>query len=240
MDAILSPAWELSLLGFWQLTRTGVPVDVGARQQRLIAALALLGPRSRQFIAGLLWPDSPEAQAAGSLRTSLFRISHQLPLLLHCTPASLSLADGVRVDFREVRQLIASVQNGHAQPPEHSIDVLQAADLLPGWYEDWVMFEQERLQLLRLDALETMAARFLDAGDVPRAIEAARVAASIEPLRESAQQLLARSHLRAGNQAAAIRSFQQFRLRLQRELGVAPSRSFADLLNVPSSAAPAQ
>ncbi len=230
--------WELKLLGYWQLKRDGQPIDVGIRQQRLIAALALLGARSRHFLAGRLWPDSSEAQAAGSLRASVFQVNHQLSNLLCFSNDSLFLDPAVTVDFQRVRWLIADIENAGEQVTAAATDVLRDADLLPGWYDDWVIFEQERFQQQRLEALENLAKHFLFIGDLNHAIDAAHVAASIEPLRESAQLILLRGHLEAGNTAWALRAFHEFRTKLRTELGVSPSRRFAELLELQPVAEP--
>jgi DNA-binding SARP family transcriptional activator len=238
MDGTSCHGWELKLLGYWQLKRDGTPIDVGIRQQRLIAALALLGARSRHFLAGRLWPDSSDSQAAGSLRASVFQVTHQLPNLLCYSNDSIFLDPDVKVDFNTVRWLIADIENAGPDVGADATDVLRNADLLPGWYDDWVIFEQERLQQQRLDALETLAKHFLLVGDLNRAIDAAHVAASIEPLRESAQLILLRGHLEAGNTAWALRVFNEFRTRLRSELGVSPSRRFAELLELQTVAEP--
>ncbi len=190
MDDADSQPWELNLLGSWHLTLGGHPVAVGLRQQRLIAALGILGARSRHSLASLLWPDSSEAQAAGNLRASLFHIMHKLPGLVCPSPDSLFLEPGVTVDFHRIRWLIADIQEAANLAEPDSADLLYHADLLPGWYEDWVIFEQERLQQLRLDGLEALAKHYLRAGATGPAIEAALAATAIEPLRESAQLIL--------------------------------------------------
>lgn len=222
--------WELQLLGCWQLKRDGQPVDIGIRQQRLIAALALLGPRSRRYLTGLLWPDSTDAQAAGSLRTTVFRITHEQPGLLEGFGDSLRLAPGVPVDTFAVRQVIDDVARGDFAPAIGCVDLLRNADLLPGWYEDWVVFEQEQLTQQRVHCLEALGEYLLQSNDVARALEAAHAAASIEPLRESAQLLILKANLKAGNNVRAMKSFEDFHRKTQSELGVAPSSRFRDLL----------
>jgi DNA-binding SARP family transcriptional activator len=226
--------WDLNLLGYWQLRMNGRPQEVGSRQQRLITALALLGSRSRAFLADLLWPDSPENQAAGNLRASVFRVSHQLPFLLEASPGSLALNPDVEVDVHHVRALIREIEVDHdpSNVPTDAIETLRRADLLPGWYEDWVLFEQERLRQQRLDTLETLARRCLDRRDYNSAKEAAAAAIAIEPLRESAHLLLVRSHLAEGNQASATRVYRDLRTRLRQELGSAPGEAFTQLLQV--------
>jgi len=227
---ILVPRWDLTLLGYWQLKRNDEPVDVGARQKRVITSLALLGVRPRHFIATLLWPDGSETQAAGNLRASIFRISHELPYLM-CTTEPLRLEDHVTVDVHRLRQTIgALIDSGEPGVPRTTIDLLRTTELLPGWYEDWVVCEQELLQHERVDALEILARRYLAEGDPPHAIVAARSAASIEPLRESLQFLLVRGYLAADNRASALSAYRDFCLRLRSELGMAPSPRFDDLL----------
>ncbi len=130
-----TPGWDLRVRGYWQLRYNGVSVEVGARQQRLLAALALLHTQPRHVLAALLWPDSPERQSAGNLRASVFRISHELPRLLSATDP-LRLDAAVRVDLREVRELITEITlTGTRLVPPESSDLLQEANLLPGWYE---------------------------------------------------------------------------------------------------------
>ncbi|WP_190273557.1 AfsR/SARP family transcriptional regulator [Crystallibacter crystallopoietes] len=221
--------WELQLAGGWQLRRDKLPVKVALRQRRLIAALALYGRQSRSFLAGLLWPDSSETQAAGSLRESIFLINKHLPGLLGQTADPLDLASGVIVDVHEVRARAARLQE---HPVHHRgvLDLVQNAELLPGWYEDWVVSEQERWQRLRLTVLERLSRQYLDQGDTEQAMEAARAATVIEPLRESAQRLLMQACLAEGNHAEALRLYQSFRIRLRREFGVAPSAIISDLI----------
>ncbi|WP_166791671.1 AfsR/SARP family transcriptional regulator [Cryobacterium frigoriphilum] len=223
------------MLGCWQLRRNEQAVEVGARQKRLISALALLGARSRHVVAGLLWPDSSEVQAAGNLRASLFRIAHDLPALVRpCDP--LQLEPTVIVDLHAVRHLIDEITDAAARPAAHlavpgdAAEVLRAADLLPGWYEDWVLREQDRLQQQRIEALEALARHHLRHSDLGPAIGAARAATAIDPLRESAQLILVRGHLAEDNHASALRAYREFRRSLGSELGVEPSPRFAELL----------
>lgn len=238
------PIWKLTVLGCWQLRHNDQAVEVGARQKRLISVLALLGARSRHVVAGLLWPESSELQAAGNLRASLFRITHDLPALVR--PADpLQLEPAVLVDLHAVRHLIDEIHliddirdaaNGapRVTPPftvaADAAEVLRSADLLPGWYEDWVLREQDRLQQQRIEALETLARHHLEHSDLGPAIGAARAATALDPLRESAQLILVRGHLAEDNHASALRAYREFRRSLGTELGVEPSPRFAELL----------
>ena len=105
-----------------------------------------------------------------------------------------------------------------------------AGDLLPDWYDDWVLIERERLRQLRLHALESLAIRRLDAGRYGEAAVAALAAVSIEPLRESAQRVLIRIHLAEGNVGEAVRQYRLYRNLLSDEMGLYPSEQIETLL----------
>ncbi len=227
-----TPGWDLRVLGYWQLRYNGLPVEVSTRQQRLLAALALLPTQPRHLLAALLWPDSPERQSAGNLRASVFHISHELPRLLSTTDP-LQLDTAVRIDLHEVRELITQITLNDGQPvPPKSIELLQEANLLPGWYEEWVINQQDTLINQRVEALVTLARSYLVAGSFSRALGAAHAAAAIDPLRESTQHLLVQCHLAEDNYASAVQVYRSFRAHLGRELGVEPSAHFAQLLGL--------
>ena len=71
------------------------------------------------------------------------------------------------------------------------------------------------------------------------AIEAGLAAVAGEPLRESARRALIRAYLAEGNQAAAVLQYRRFHSLLDRELGLAPSRSLGSLVNSGAEAASA-
>ena len=103
-------------------------------------------------------------------------------------------------------------------------------DLLPDWYDDWVLIERERLRQLRLHALEALAIRRLEAGRHGEAAGAALSAVSIEPLRESAQRVLIRVHLAEGNVGEAMRQYRSYKELILEELGLAPSEQIESLM----------
>ena len=217
--------WTLNLLGCWQLRRLGQPVRVASRQRRLITALALLGPRPRTAIAGLLWPDSNDQQAAASLRVALWHVAHELPGLLRDAQDPLALDPSVAVDFHGVQH---SLTQAYAEPVP--IEDLRAGELLPGWYEDWVIGEQERFRHLRVMALDAAAERALAEGDSDTAETAALAAANLEPLRERSVILLVRAELAAGNINGAQRSYRHFRSLCQDTFGLEPGFQLSQLM----------
>lgn len=215
-------AWELHVLGSWELFADGVPVPIGRRQQRLIASLALMGTRPRSYLAGLLWPESSDHQAAGNLRSAVFKLRHQMPALLDPSLDPLRLHDGIVIDLDGLRRAAQQALAG-TNPGPGTEDLLFGSELLPGWYDDWVMYEQERLRGLRVLALEALARRHLDGGNYEAAMSAARFAAALEPLRESAHKIISQAQTGSGSHADAQRTLIEFRRRLWNEMGVSPA-----------------
>jgi DNA-binding SARP family transcriptional activator len=205
--------------------------DLPRGVQRLVAHLCLSGRPARAAIAGHLWPEVPEEQALGSLRSALCRLHKVAPGLVDVSGGALSLAAGVRVDVRELRDWAERVRDPHAGVGDVTLPpAVLRGDLLPGWYDDWVLLERERVRQLRLHALESLALRLVAVGRLADALEVAYEAVRAEPLRESAHRTVVRVHLAEGNLVEAVRAHDRFRELLWEELGVPPSELMARLL----------
>ncbi|MET1034065.1 MAG: BTAD domain-containing putative transcriptional regulator [Arthrobacter sp.] len=223
--------WKLQLVGAWRLSGPDGALRVTLRQQRLISLLALQGGRPRSVLAGVLWPESAEERASGSLRESLWTINHQAPGLLEDDGRIVALADGVDVDADRIRKHVAVARTARPGPQRlRLLGLLRDAALLPGWYEDWVLTEQDGWLRMRLSALEGLAAEFLEAGQTALAADAAQCAVEIDPWRESALGLLLRSHLDSGDHVRVIQLYEAFAVRLRSEFGVAPSPRLSALV----------
>jgi DNA-binding SARP family transcriptional activator len=215
----------------WQLRRGTDVVHGAARQQRLITALAINGPRPRSYLVGLLWPESQESRALESLRVSMHLVLRQVPGLLINSGTVLSLSELVDVDLHrvrdQIRELSRSGLNGNVASYLHR---LRDADLLPAWYDDWVLFEQSRLRQDRLHAFQIIARESLARCDYESALEAAEAALELEPLYESAVGLLVQAEQELGNNAAALQAFEKYQVKLKEDMGLAPSGAIQRLV----------
>jgi DNA-binding SARP family transcriptional activator len=104
-----------------------------------------------------------------------------------------------------------------------------SAPLLSGWYDEWVVEERERLRRHQLDMLMGRACVHLERGHASAAVIDATWAVTVDPLNESAHQLLLRCHLAEGNVSEAMRHFAELRHLLDAELGVRP---FSDTIRI--------
>jgi DNA-binding SARP family transcriptional activator len=232
----LPPVFRIELLdGFTvrSTCRSPQPVDGDLPRgvQRLVAFLCLSSRPARTAVAGQLWPEVPEDQAQASLRSALWRLRRTAPGLVERTGGALSLAAGVRVDVRELDGWAERVLDPQARGDRMSLpDPALWGDLLPGWYDDWVLLERERVRQHRMHALEAVAVRLTAAGRHGMAVQAAHLAVRAEPLRESAHRTLVRGYLAEGNIAEALRAYHLFRQMLHDELGVAPTEQMTRLV----------
>lgn len=221
---------QLRLLGTWSLScglRSPAPLAV----RRLVTYLALRGPRSRSEIAAALWPDATEARAHGSLRTALWRVRSVHPRLVRADATWVSLHPGVRVDVDELVDDLRCLDAGVCPPRLRTLPPqLLDGELAPGWYDEWLLVERERVRQLRLHALESLAVQLAAQSRFGLAVEAALAAVRAEPLRESAHRVLLQVHLAEGNRSEALRHFDEYRRLLGCELGVSPGRTLLEVL----------
>jgi DNA-binding SARP family transcriptional activator len=226
----------LDLLDGPRLTVGPDIVHVPVRSQRLVAFLGLRGAQPRTLIAGMLWPEAPEERARASLRAAVRDLTAKLPALLLVHPSQVSLARDVHVDVLRFRQVAHALLR-----PTPSEDAVTAGlalvpggalggSLLPGWHDDWAVAEAERLDQLRLHALDALVGRLLDRPDPAQALQVALAAAAIDPLRESTHRTVMRVYLAEGNPVDALRLYERFRTTLRVAMGIEPTRRMLDLV----------
>jgi len=217
----------LALLGRFELIDDGSTVPLAPASQRLLAYVALAGRRVRRDgVAGALWSVESEHRAHTNLRSAIARVGARVPGLLYAVGAELALADTVSVDLDDARRVALEVISRPAATAIESAALSMSAlsaELLPGWYDDWVVNEAELWRQQRLHALEALSRVLTKAGRYAEAVVAAQAAVAGDPLRESAQAALIAVHLREGNQSEAVRTFERYRSRLRDELGLEPT-----------------
>jgi DNA-binding SARP family transcriptional activator len=208
---------ELRLLGGFALVRGGRPIRLPRSAQRVVALLALRGAGPRSWVAGMLWPDEPERKALANVRTAIWRAQRAGLVLAVSGRPFLRLPPEIRVDI-------------HDLPRSITAGGTRMTELLPGWPDDWIEIQREVLRQMMMYALEHAAGEAIFRGDSRRGLDLALTAVRVAPLRESAHRLVVRAHLAAGNVNAAHRHFDRARTLLRRELGLAPTPRFWQLL----------
>lgn len=224
--------YRLELLGKFLLRRDDASVALPMGPQRLLALLAIQGPAPRLVIMGTLWPHVGERHARGSLRTAMWRLHRDAPCLVESVADTLALRAEVVVDIHAAIESAQLVLQDRGQACVNGTFLYARGDLLPGWYDDWVIFERERFRQLRLHALDALARQLNAQGRYIDALEAAIESTRIEPLRESAHRMIIAIHLAEGNAAEAVRHYRFFRDMLGAELGIEPSPRLTAMISI--------
>jgi DNA-binding SARP family transcriptional activator len=214
---------HLALLDGFELRRGERVVSLPLSAQRLLAFIALHErPIRREYISGRIWTDSSQEHANANLRTALWRLRRPRCSLVEARGGGIGLASHVAVDARDVAARARRVLD-HRTEDEDVARLSEAGDLLPDWYEDWLVVERERIRQLRLCALEASCKDLAASGNFAAAVEAGLAAVAAEPLRESAHRLVMEAHIYQGNVAEALRQYHVFRRLLRDELRLVPS-----------------
>lgn len=226
------PAPRLSLLDGFRLCEGREAIALPPSTQRVLALLAIgQHPLPRLQISGTLWPDAPEPRSSGSLRSALWRLGRLAWALVSATRDYIELQPAVRVDYREACRAADRILGG--DDPDH-VDVApllrDPGELLPGWYDDWVVLERERYRQRRLRALEGLCRRYAASGRFSEACLAGLAAVASEPLRETSRRVLIEVYLGEGNYAEAGRQYRDYRQQLRAELGLEPSPHMSALM----------
>ncbi|HEY0812519.1 MAG TPA: BTAD domain-containing putative transcriptional regulator [Pseudonocardia sp.] len=214
-------------------------VEAGCRRElpensRRVLALVALRPEwlSRVTAAGRLWPGGDEHRAAGNLRSALWRMRGAGIDIIESDRSALRLRPDALVDLRLAEDWALRMIDGCPTSTDLATIGWQAHafDLLPSWYDDWVVLERERLRQRMLHGLEAMSRLLVREARPAQAVKAAGLAVSTDPLRESAQRVLIEAHLASGQLTTARRCLHRYRAVLEAELGAAPSAELAALV----------
>ncbi|HRI44962.1 MAG TPA: BTAD domain-containing putative transcriptional regulator [Fimbriimonadaceae bacterium] len=226
---------QVKLLGPFDVRLDGHPLPpVRSRKGLwLLAQLALRQGREvdRAWLAGTLWPESPDTQALASLRRTLTDVRAALgpfdAKVVTPTPKTLLLVEsGVWVDVAEFDRLAASTDLGEVE----SALALYRGPLLEGCAEEWVLGDRQSREETFLQASELAARLAMERVEYSRAIGFLKRAIAVDPFRESATRNLMEACAANGDHAAAVVAFRQLRERLLYELNGDPSAETVALL----------
>jgi DNA-binding SARP family transcriptional activator len=220
---------QLLLLGGFRLIYRGNPLRVGASSERVLALLAMRRrPAYRRSVTRELWPEQDEKRAAGNLRSVIWRLP---PGLVERAGDQLTLGCEVHCDVADFAAWAQRLVDG---VPSEALGVVDwepyLADLLPGWDDDWLLIERERVRQLRIHALDALSACLTAAGRYSDGVAAGLASVEAEPLRETAHRAVITAHLAEGNRSEAIRQYETYRTLLLRELGLGPSPELTKLI----------
>ena len=184
----------------------------------------------RSLMCMNLWPSLPEDRARANLRRTLWQLP---PGWVAASSWELRLMADVDLDDAHEVAALALTSTG-LEP--HQVELLRH-DLLPGWYEEWLVPEQDQFHLQRIQALEEVCRTATETHDFGPATSAGLAAVCAEPLRESAVAALVAAHLGEGTVCCGA-PLPRVRHFLRRELDVEPGAELAALMSPFAGAEP--
>jgi predicted ATPase/DNA-binding SARP family transcriptional activator len=210
----------IALLGPFEVRLDGQPLPHlrSRKEWWLLALLILRSPRpvERIWLAGMLWPESAESDAASNLRRSLYLLrrafgnqAHRLHAPRNQTTVSLDLS-GATVD---VIAFDAAIAQGDASGLERAV-TLYRGPLLEDCMEAWAYQERRPREQAFLMALEQLAALAMARNEPSAAVGLLRRAVSLDPMREKAQRALMQALATSGDYAGAILAYRELRRQL--------------------------
>ncbi len=225
---------EVRLLGQFEARLDGRPSVIPARAAQSLLAFLLLTAGTahrREKLAGQLWPDATEESARKNLRHELWRLRKAIePKTPRKGAAALLIVDEMSIGFNVESDYwldVAQVQGalGGKISVDNLIQTLSVyrGELLPGWYDDWVLLERERVH----SVFEQKMAGLLDL-----LVEQQRWQATLEwgerwialgQTPEPAYRALMVAHSATGNMSQVASVYQRCVQALRNDLDVEPS-----------------
>jgi predicted ATPase/DNA-binding SARP family transcriptional activator len=211
----------------FRIERNAHPLHLPTRKHEALLAYLVLFPHThaREKLAALFWGDTPNDQARLSLRVALAALRKELGddfLIADRETVQLNPDVPIWVDAREISNFKFQISDWESAQSE-ILNLKSEIDLLPDFYDDWILLERERLRAIYLDALLRLIQHARSNGEYARAIELARKLLATEPANETAYQHLIFCHLAQGDRAAALKQYAACERALRDELNVAPS-----------------
>ena len=164
---------EIRLFGQFEVQRDDTLVEIPSRPAQSLLAYLVLNPgiaHRREKLAGLLWPDSTEANARSYLRKALWQIRKSLAVGSTEEDEYL-LVDDISIGFNSQADywLDANALRYEITPSSSIEDQIKSlsvykGELLPGFYEDWITPERERQESVFEQKVQGLLDRLVEEG----------------------------------------------------------------------------
>ena len=234
---------EIRVLGPVELVAEDGPVRLGApKQRRLLSALVVHAGEacSADLLLDAIWGSSPPASAAKLLQTYVSQLRKALPAPARIRTRGAGYALELELEWLDAARFERLLSQGRAASregnPALAASLLRRALAL--WrgqaygdfaYEEFARGEAERLEELRLVALEGRIEAELALGRHADLLPELRSLAAAHPGRERLQVQAMLALYRCGRQSEALDLYTDARARLRDELGLEPSAELREL-----------
>jgi DNA-binding SARP family transcriptional activator len=218
-----------------------------SKEQELLCYLLVVRDRchAREMLASLLWGDVSTGKSKKYLRQALWHVQTVLEagnvapqqiLLVGHDWVQLNSQSDVWLDLALFEQAFAAASGVAGKDIDKPMaDMLKDAislyrgDLLEGWYQDWCLFERERVQNMYLSMLDKLVAYSEEHSEYEAGQGYGAVILRYDRAREHTHRQLMHLQYRAGDRTGALRQYERCVRALDEELGVKPQRHTTSL-----------
>jgi DNA-binding SARP family transcriptional activator len=192
----------------------------------------------RDRLAAVFWGEYPQTASRKYLRNALWRLRNALQsagapvnkyLSITEDSVSFSASGPCSLDIEDFEMTITQYQDieGQHLTPEQAANLeeavdLYAGDLLEGVYEDWCLYDRERLRILYLNTLSKLLAFHELNGTYERGLGYGKQILALDPTREKVHRQVMRLYWHLGDQNEALAQYKYCVQVLREELGTPP------------------
>lgn len=217
---------EIRLLGQFDIRRGGEQIEIASRPAQALLAFLLLNPHirhRREKLAGLIWPESEEANARAYLRQTLWQLRKSLGEdLLLADKIAVGVDPAAAYELDVARLTAAILEDSPTDEWLRSVSAY-AGHLLPDFYDEWLTPERERLKLLFEERVHVLLNRLEAEGRWREIMDWAERWIAYIRAPEPAYQALMKAHAALGDGAGVARTYQRCAEELRDGLGLAPA-----------------
>jgi len=222
---------KIFLLGQFNLRVNDQPLKLPSRPaQSLLAYLVMHAgmEQRRERLAGLLWPEATETNARSYLRQALWRIRKALESSSLDSGRFLDI-DDISVTFSNDAGFWLDVAAFFAPARNAALDDLLSAlalyngELLPGFYDEWILPERDRLQAAYHQKMAELLEGLLASERWTDAVGWSEQWIRLGHSPEAAFRALLSAYAGLGDRGMAHSTYKRCVEALDRELGIEPS-----------------
>lgn len=254
--------YEIKLFGSGQAYFNGKIIAGFPRQQHCLLFYYLLLNRhvsyTREQVAAMFWGDDLSSVALKNMRNALWRLRQAFRSAGASVDDLISIqedcvafldTDSYQLDidrFEAAARLClhesrSELSDDEVMLLENAVE-LYGGDLLEGIYEDWCLYERERLRLAFLNILNRLMDYHSRKGKYEHSLGYGKRILLLDPTRERVHRQIMLIHWLAGNRESALLQYRSCCNILQAELGLEPTQETHQLYEtiLHSSSAPAK
>ena len=196
-------------------------------------------PQAREHLADILWGEIAPEQSKSYLRKALWQLQSMLEpysgqdmILVDAEWLQINPLFDFWLDIELLETAFKKTQGvgGRDLEEEHTRSIQDAVntyrgDLLEGWYQDWCLYERERLQYLYLAMLDKLMDRCEAEEDYENGLMLGERILQHDRARERTHRRLMRLYYLAGDRTSGLRQYQKCAAILREELDIDPAES---------------